>query len=73
MSALTIAKDYYEYFNQKNWEGMLSLLHEEVRHEANQGGTRVGKELFTDFLKHMDTCYEETLSDIEIEEKTDLY
>lgn len=43
---------------------MLDLLHEEIRHEANQGDTRVGKQLFTEFLAHMDRCYDETLTDM---------
>ncbi len=64
MSALAIVKQYYQYFNQRNWEGMLSLLHKDIKHEANQGETRVGIDLFKEFLAHMDTCYEETLTDM---------
>ncbi|SOE21330.1 conserved hypothetical protein, steroid delta-isomerase-related [Spirosomataceae bacterium TFI 002] len=64
MSALETVKNYYDFFNEKNWEGMLSLLHDEIRHEANQGGTRVGKKLFAEFLEHMDVCYEETLTEM---------
>ncbi len=64
MSALGIVKQYYQYFNQRNWEGMLSLLHMDIKHEANQGETRVGIDLFKEFLAHMDTCYEETLTDM---------
>jgi steroid delta-isomerase-like uncharacterized protein len=64
MQALKIAKNYYDYFNEKNWEGMLSLVHEEIKHEANQSATRVGKKLFAEFLEHMNQCYEETLTDM---------
>ena len=64
MSALTIVKEYYQHFNDRNSEGMLALLHPEVKHEANQGGTRIGKELFAEFLNHMDYCYEETLTEM---------
>ena len=37
MTSLDIVKNYYESFNSKNWKGMVSLLHPEIRHEANQG------------------------------------
>ena len=43
---------------------MISLLSEEIRHEANQGGVRIGKPLFVEFLKHMDLCYDEQLTDM---------
>lgn len=43
---------------------MLALLHDEVRHEANQGDVRVGLEKFKEFLQKMDDSYEETLTDM---------
>ena len=64
MTSLQTVQQYYEYFNQKNWQGMLSLLHPEVRHESNQGDVRIGVDKFTDFLKKMDECYEENLTDM---------
>jgi len=64
MTALETVKLYYQSFNQRNWSGMLALLHPEVRHEANQGEVRVGTELFTEFLGKMDEVYEETLTDM---------
>lgn len=64
MSALEIVREYYDRFNKRNWQGMLDLLHDDIRHEPNQGEPRIGKELFTAFLKHMDDCYEETLTDM---------
>ncbi|MCF2446241.1 nuclear transport factor 2 family protein [Dyadobacter sp. CY345] len=64
MAALDIVKQYYNAFNEKNFEGMLALLHPEVRHEPNQGEVRVGIEKFTEFMKMMDDSYEETLTDI---------
>jgi steroid delta-isomerase-like uncharacterized protein len=64
MTSLQIVQQYYECFNQKNWQGMLSLLHPEVRHESNQGEVRIGIDKFTDFLKKMDECYEEHLTDM---------
>lgn len=64
MTALEIVQQYYTYFNQQNWEGMLSLVAEDIRHEANQGDVRIGIEKFTEFLQHMDSSYEETLTDM---------
>lgn len=64
MTSLDIVKQYYTYFNQKNWAGMLSLLHSEVRHEPNQGDVRIGNEKFTEFMQKMDEAYEETLTDL---------
>lgn len=64
MSSLEIVKQYYTHFNNKNWKGMLDLLHEEIRHEPNQGDPRIGIEKFTEFLQMMDTSYEETLTDM---------
>lgn len=64
MSSTEIVKQYYAHFNNKNWQGMLDLLHEEIRHEPNQGDPRIGLEKFKEFLNIMDTSYEETLTDM---------
>lgn len=64
MTALDTVKQYYNSFNEKDWEGMLSLLHPEVRHEPNQGEVRIGIEKFTEFMQMMDDSYEETLTDM---------
>ncbi|MGR3811016.1 ketosteroid isomerase-related protein [Jiulongibacter sp. NS-SX5] len=59
-----LVEQYYSAFNQKDWETMLSLLDENVRHDANQGGANFGKDYFKDFLHHMDECYNEELKDL---------
>lgn len=64
MSHLQQVKNYYQAFNDKNWEGMLALLHPDVRHEINQGDVQIGVEKFEKFLKHMDECYDERLADL---------
>lgn len=64
MTALETVQEYYSYFNTKNWEGMLSLLDTQIRHEPNQGEARIGIELFTEFLQKMDDSYEENLTDM---------
>ena len=64
MSTLAIVQQYYQFFNQKNWAGMLSLVDTEIRHETNQGEVRTGHEKFTSFLQKMDECYDENLTDM---------
>jgi steroid delta-isomerase-like uncharacterized protein len=64
MEAIAIVKQYYSFFNEKDWKGMQALLDDNIRHEANQGDTRIGLELFKEFQAHMEKCYEETLTDM---------
>lgn len=64
MSALELVQQYYTAFNNQDWAGMLSCLHPDVQHDANQGDTYRGLEHFRTFLQHMDECYAETLSDL---------
>lgn len=55
-----ILEQYYKAFNEKNFEGMLSLLSNDVVHEINEGETQIGVDAFRTFLKGMDTYYDET-------------
>lgn len=64
MTTLEIVQQYYTYFNQKKWDGMLSLVDSEVKHETNQGDVRIGIEKFAAFLQKMDECYDENLTDM---------
>jgi len=64
MTALEITQQYYQHFNSRNWEGMLALLSDNIRHEVNQGEPRIGLELYREFLQHMDACYEEQLTEM---------
>ncbi len=64
MTALETVQQYYSSFNQKDWNGMLALVHPEVRHQPNQGDQRLGIEKFTEFLGMMDESYEETLTEM---------
>lgn len=64
MSTLKIIQQYYAHFNNRDWKGMLALLHPDVRHEPNQGDVRIGIDFFTAFLQNMDDSYEETLTDM---------
>ncbi len=64
MQSLEIVKQYYACFNQKDWTGMLALLDPDIRHDVNQGETRIGLEKYSRFLQQMDESYEETLRDM---------
>lgn len=64
MTALDTVQRYYRCFNEKDWEGMLALLSDDIRHEVNQGDARVGIDHYRAFLAHMDECYDERLDDL---------
>ncbi len=55
---------YYTAFNRADWEGMLSCLSDDVRHDVNQGRRENGRDAFRDFLSRMQHCYREQLRDI---------
>lgn len=63
MSAELIKK-YYDYFNEQNFQGMLSLLSSDITHEVNESDPQVGIEAFTAFMKVMDTHYNEKVTDL---------
>ncbi|WP_424933716.1 ketosteroid isomerase-related protein [Amaricoccus macauensis] len=59
-----LVRRYYDAFNAGDVEGMLACLSEDVRHDVNQGETRLGKAAFAEFCAHMAECYRETLTDM---------
>ncbi len=63
-SAKALIERYYDAFNRRDTPGMLACLSEDVRHDVNQGTTRVGKKLFAEFSAHMARRYKERLTDI---------
>lgn len=64
MKATEIVRAYYQAFNDKDWEKMLSLVDDNIQHDSNQGETRMGKELFKKFVEKMDVAYDEKLTDM---------
>ncbi len=66
MKATEIVVQYYQAFNDKNWEKMISFADENIQHDSNQGETRIGIELFRKFVNKMDAAYDEKLTDIVI-------
>ena len=71
MSAKDVIRAYYDAFNRQDVEGFLTLLHDDVAHDVNQGERRTGKAAFREFLNHMNRCYREKLTDIVILENED--
>lgn len=59
-----LVRAYYAAFNAHDRVSMLALLTEDVVHEPSQGGRRIGRDAFAEFMAHMDTCYREHLDDI---------
>jgi steroid delta-isomerase-like uncharacterized protein len=59
----SVLDQYYQCFNAGNYEGMLALLADDVVHEPSQGDPRKGKQLFREFLQHMERCYKEQVLD----------
>jgi steroid delta-isomerase-like uncharacterized protein len=55
---------YYDAFNAGDRAGMLACLHDDFRHDVNEGVRRDGKQRFAEFMAHMDRCYREQLKDI---------
>ncbi len=59
-----LIQSYYDAFNSKDMKKFFSLLSDDVIHDINQGRTETGKDLFKDFMKHMDEMYSETVHDL---------
>jgi len=57
---------YFRAFNAGDWEGMLSLVTDDVVHDLNQGGREVGKDALRAHLRQMGRCYHEEIVDLEV-------
>lgn len=55
---------YYQTFNRGDRPAFLRLLHPDVAHDINQGGSESGIEAFRLFLERMDRCYAEQVEDL---------
>ena len=63
-ATIALLERYYAAFNAGNWQAMLDCLADDVAHDTNQGSRQSGKAAFTAFLRHMERCYRERLTDI---------
>ncbi|MCB2135016.1 MAG: nuclear transport factor 2 family protein [Rhodobacteraceae bacterium] len=57
---------YYDAFNRGDLGAMLDTLHNDFAHHVNEGQTRLGKEAFAEFCRHMSETYKEELTDMVI-------
>ncbi len=62
----SVIENYFAAFNRGDKAAMLACLTEDVRHDVNQGGQRIGKAQFSAFCDHMARCYKENLTDLVI-------
>lgn len=69
--AIALITRYYDAFNAGDNATMLDCLADDVAHDINQGTRQSGRDVFRDFLAHMDRCYTEQLADIVIMASTD--
>ena len=65
-AAADLVSRYYAAFNDKDWSGMAACVAEDIDHFVNEGDKRGGRQAFAAFLGHMDTCYDELLTDITV-------
>ena len=63
---IALVRRYYEAFNKGNTAAMAECVSDNIAHDVNQGGRRVGKKAFLEFAAHMDKCYAEQLEDMVI-------
>ncbi len=57
---------YFAAFNASDYDGLLSLLDEDVIHDINQGQREIGREKFSWFLARARQHYQESVHDIVI-------
>jgi steroid delta-isomerase-like uncharacterized protein len=62
--AEALVRRYYAAFNAGDRAAMCALLAEDVAHDVNQGGRRIGLPAFRAFMAQMDAAYEERLEDV---------
>lgn len=62
--SVELLRRYYDAFNTGDVDAMAACLTDDVRHDVNQGGARLGIDAFRAFSAHMGRCYAERLEDI---------
>jgi steroid delta-isomerase-like uncharacterized protein len=66
MHSVERIRAYYSAFNAKNWEDMLTCVHEDVLHYPNQGSVRKGRAALREFILKNGKAYDEQLEDVTI-------
>lgn len=66
MNDAAVITAYYAAFQRADWDGMCTLLAEDVIHDLNQGGREIGRAEFRRFMDRMAQSYREQLRDITV-------
>jgi steroid delta-isomerase-like uncharacterized protein len=66
MTTTELIQSYYAAFNAADWEGMLTLLSDDVSHDVNESAREGGKAAFRVFLERMNRCYRERIEPLEV-------
>jgi steroid delta-isomerase-like uncharacterized protein len=66
-----LVERYFACFNAGDREGMIGCLAADVRHDVNEGDSRIGHDKFRAFMRHMDRCYRETLTSVAVMSNAD--
>lgn len=66
MTNIEVIKAYYNAFNEQDYEKMLSLLSEDIKHGINEGSIVSGKSAFRKFLARMDHHYQEQVKELQV-------
>lgn len=61
---MDLIQAYYARFNERDVEGFLALLTEDVVHDISQGPREHGREAFRAFLERMNRCYRERVVEL---------
>jgi len=69
--SIEIVKKYYEAFNRKDINAILTLCKDDVINDPNQGDSQAGKEKLKTFLETAWAHFEETVHDLELMTNTD--
>ena len=65
-ATVTLIERYYAAFNGGDMSTFLGLLAPEVAHDINQGQREIGRANFAIFMTHMNRCYREELTDLQV-------
>ena len=68
---LALVTAYYDAFNRGDRDAMLALLSDDIAHDLNQGPREIGRDAFAAFMRRMDRCYRERLTDIVVSATAD--
>jgi steroid delta-isomerase-like uncharacterized protein len=55
---------YYAAFNAGDMEAFLDLMTDDVQHDINQSRRQLGKPAFAAFMKEMNRCYRDKITDL---------